>query len=426
MALAYYLDVLTSGPQRRKKSQQPSHRLAIYNALKSGDISIKPCDVEQLMDISRVVKKESSSASTVIFGDVKYQLLNPGAYNNVLRAPKDALVKLSFVEADADADNSLEMEIYIYKNVINNLILDHFTPNVMSYIGAFQCPSFWNDVYNKRYRNNFLADINQQLSDINAKFNQQYDFTRANVLLIEKGSGMNFDTWINTEKSLEDWKSVLFQIFYTLSVFNNIGLQHNDIHLGNIWIETDLSPKNTIYFVTENTYFVVPTNNLVKIFDFDLASYKNITNTRIKNYLCKDYGVCNKKNPKFDSFIVLSILYSALPEFLQQGRTEEHDFLRDFIRKFVSENFLEEKWGFQHRMCELVAPGQCDGPIKKVTNSNMKQPQNIILSNEFKSFRKVLPEYDPRYLPPGYKDIYAINPTFINKLTTIKIKNITF
>lgn len=85
----------------------------------------------------------------------------------------------------------------------------------------------------------------------------------------KSGHGMSFEQWVKSTHTAVEIYSVLFQIFYTLECFNQIHIRHNDLHMGNIYIETQIPNQNFIYFTSPDTYFVIPVTNLVKIYDFD-------------------------------------------------------------------------------------------------------------------------------------------------------------
>lgn len=67
---------------------------------------------------------------------------------------------------------------------------------------------------------------------------------------------------------------IIFQYYYTINTFRNLGLVHNDLHLGNIMIEELESPVTLYYLVetgNDNEYkvFELTTKYFVKIYDFD-------------------------------------------------------------------------------------------------------------------------------------------------------------
>ena len=119
--------------------------------------------------------------------------------------------------------------------------------------------------------------------------------------------------------------NILFQIMYTLYIFNKLKIKHNDLHFGNIMV----SIANRNILNTDRTY-VIKYNNIyhfdkkrvclpnigisVRIFDFDRTtkavtdSYgKETCNTIIQRYMRKVQN-CDE-NKYFDTYKVLFHLY---------------------------------------------------------------------------------------------------------------------
>ena len=427
------ISIILDPNELKKKQQLPSYRLALYNAIKNKQISITPCNMTTLLDDSKVLKKTSSSDSVIVFGKLKFKINDPIIAPLVNVARRDIILKLSFQAVKDSLDNSLQIEVDIYDKIINRLLIDKYTPNVMLCVGVFQCDDFLQDITNKLAKdpmNKLLEDIVGQMDVIekterrNIKIYREpsiYNLKRVNVLMLERGKGMTFGDWSKESKSIREWKSVLFQILYTLKVFNKIGLRHNDIHLDNIWIETLSNEKEMIYFVDENTYYMINTTNLVKIFDFDLSTVskssvskssvsKIMENTKLTNDFCDSYGMCNNYNPYFDVFLVFCNLYITIQE-LKKGRTEEADFLKKFIKSQISLKLLSLDWGFPCRLCNLIGPGQCkgdfiDSELDIISSGGIKTISDMISSYAFNEFRHDIKSYNPKYHPSTYEDVF--------------------
>jgi len=308
------------------------------------------CDIGSWLKDANVLKKTSASDSAVILG----RFLTP---SNILIS-NGIVVKLSFAAKKTSKDNSLETEICIYSKVMNQLVKNHITPNVITYIGSFQCPNFYQQLDNNKYP--FLKDVLKQMENIendNMGKGDTYDFNTAQVLIIERGTGGplidNFNNYI-----IEEWRSILFQTLYTFYIFSIIGLKHNDNHLGNIWI--DKVEKRTATYIVDSNHFRIPVTNLVKIFDFDLSYFKGCPkNLKIYYNFCKKYGMCNDNNTKFDVFIFLCGIYS---HFLMQNNTPAKIFVINFIESVIDKKLLNTKWDFHCRMCSFDKKHECRGP----------------------------------------------------------------
>ncbi len=400
----------------QRKDHTHNYRLGIYRALKNGDIKITPCDLDKLIEGKpKVLPHTSSSDSAVLIGNIKYDIVTHPPYdlNNV---SNEIVLKLSFHSFPLK-DNSLEVEICVYKYFANNMLEHHVTPNIMTYIGSYQCTNFIQDLF-KSYNGNalargFLGEIHKQMYAIaqTTMYDRTYNFNKVNVLMIERGHGDTLYKWAK-RRTVEDWRSVMFQILYTLWVFSLYGLQHNDNHVNNIWIEDNINQRDIYYFTDDNTYYQVPVKYMVKLFDFDLASAPHTCDVNKKiaqdSDFCKMYGICDKLNPKFDAYIILAgIELSVLPEI----GTKERIFLRRFINSVVSNDLLKKEWGYHGRLCNLAGPKQCDGPYTP-SDEEMFPVDKMLKHSIFDSYRHNVselrtPDYENCYFSPDAKDIKA-------------------
>lgn len=74
-------------------------------------------------------------------------------------------------------------------------------------------------------------------------------------------------------------KEIMFQIIYTLYVFDELQISHGDLHNGNIFIQN--IPPKTLHFNILGHHFRFTTTKLVKIYDFDHASICKNSNIRL-------------------------------------------------------------------------------------------------------------------------------------------------
>lgn len=100
---------------------------------------------------------------------------------------------------------------------------------------------------------------------------------------------------------------ILIQILYTLLVFDEYSIFHNDLHLKNIKLEkfSGVEPKkiyyvynykNEVYLIKITTYFNV------KLFDYDLSYIENTRFRKIKYYYFKQFPKNKKKIDFFTLF----------------------------------------------------------------------------------------------------------------------------
>lgn len=69
-------------------------------------------------------------------------------------------------------------------------------------------------------------------------------------------------------KDVDEYNSLIFQLFGAIYVMNKYGIHHNDLHSGNILLEK-LEQKMDISLKVDDETFVIPTKYILKIFDFD-------------------------------------------------------------------------------------------------------------------------------------------------------------
>jgi serine/threonine protein kinase len=366
--------------------------LALKETNKSCTKIFEKLDIKQL----KLFDKDSASDTIIVFGNIQ-KTINSSEYqrdkSGDSSSREDISIKISF----ASNDNSLKIEIYLYE-IINKIIRNNYSPNFIGMIGGFRCNGLV-DYLNKMDRlqknsdniTQFYQDVLNQIDDIEENSLIRYDIDCANILILEKSSGITFTTLLNKYTISEnDFFSLLFQILYSLDIIYKMGIQHNDLHPGNIFVELSngivfgkvdlnyISPINLYYKVDEN-YYKIPSKFIAKIYDFDLGAIKGKTNNKIqKDYYCKKLGICNKINPKFDTFTFLSTLYNTFG-----SRNYIPNEVMKFIERNISEKLLKQKWGYQDRLCKLIKEGECDGPYEPPTFScgGMNIPREMILND---------------------------------------------
>lgn len=145
----------------------------------------------------------------------------------------------------------------------------------------------------------------------------RYNTENTSILIISKSSGKTLLDYIGiyTVITLNDKFNILFQILYTLKCFEKIGLSHNDLHFGNIFIDELETPEERIYYISNDECVKIKIKYDVKIFDFDRGSIYHPAverNFTLDNGdFCSTFGKCNKfqQNKDLSSFIYRLQLY---------------------------------------------------------------------------------------------------------------------
>lgn len=279
------------------------------------DITFVPCDLLQLFFDGKwltSVEKGSASQSQIGIGKIKIaELWKLNTKDNeIIKKSKEkwyqdheVVIKLNFPSLK---NNGNEIERIIYQNFILKMLRLGQTPHVMIPLFSYECKNFSKKYLEQKPSLKIVYDWYINLPS------DYYDKTKLLVTILEKGKGLKFQDWIKTEHQFISWKSVLFQIIWTIAVFGEYGLVHNDLHEGNIFIEPLENPIICIYFISATEYFVIPINYFVKIYDFDrstiVANKKNypgslsiIKKTYAQTFETKIYNEKIKSKNKFSN-----------------------------------------------------------------------------------------------------------------------------
>ena len=154
----------------------------------------------------------------------------------------------------------------VYQNFVLKMLRLGQTPHIMIPLFSYECKNF-----SKKYLEQ-KPSLKSLLEWYKILPSDKYDKSSLLVTILEKGKGLKFEDWIEKEHQTISWKTVMFQIIWTIAVFGEYGLVHNDLHKGNIFIEPLDQPIWCIYFINDKDYFVLPINYFVKIYDFDRST----------------------------------------------------------------------------------------------------------------------------------------------------------
>jgi len=268
-------------------------------------------------------------------------------------------------KAGRSYDNSLPLEKNIYKYLLAPLIAQQHTPNILKYFGSFSEPFV-----------NFRGALTQCATELDellqrAKGKEERDRKHHDIQIRDTNNltvlGLEYSTaptlrqWLQTERSDNELKSVLFQIIYTAECLYRIGIRHNDLHVGNILISSS-KQKEINYRINISQIITVPTTNtLVKIYDFDNACGIRTKNEYLSNKIVKSvyynyklkyykywdqYGMSDSDNSKYDTFTILSSITEILNKY-GANRSLLH-LIEEYYLK--SEDLRNCHWKYVHRM----------------------------------------------------------------------------
>jgi hypothetical protein len=104
--------------------------------------------------------------------------------------------------------------------------------------------------------------------------------------------------------------SVVFQIALACYALSLAKVTHNDLHDGNVWVET--IPEQNYVFLVESTYYRLKTTIRAKLFDFDRAySFAHGNNPINDAEMCGEYSQCNTNIEQLDIVKLLCYMYET-------------------------------------------------------------------------------------------------------------------
>jgi hypothetical protein len=309
-------------------------------------------------DSFKVYPKTSSSPTIIISADLKTASSKRSNYTRaltILNKPK------LFFKIYINIFDFLNIEKKIYEELFK-LVQYNITPNILCKIGIS------NDLSNfyrcfERISPEFKAGLDSTIRDVNRDIDEKSegrytpDWSITNLTITQKGDMSLFD--ILETLTPEQVKEVLFQLLYTLYVFEKIEFSHGDLHLGNIMINRLTEPVD-LYYKISGQMFKVSTLLIVKIYDFDHSTIFKSTNIRVNSRNItiheqkngqKMLGITNRFNKNLDKLKLLLPLFDTplikdmLSEFIRQvfpGLSSEETVLQTYERLLAEENHLIE------------------------------------------------------------------------------------
>src|SRR5579872_1386311 len=269
--------------------------------------------------LSKIVYLKSTGVSETI---ILFGILN---YKDIVN--QNIVLKIAF-EPKNKLNNSSEVEEEIYRNVISNLLDNNHTPHLIKYIASIKnCKINFSDLDMNK------DDIKEIMKEIN-NLSRTHNINNSIITILSKTSGNTLFSMINKLTDNEQLISI-FQILYTLMCFNNITLKHNDLHLSNIFVETD--NKNIFNYKINDKIISITTNINCKIYDFDRSTIYHPSvkrNLEIDIEYCDDFYQCSDLNKEFDlqSFIAGLIT----------NRSKLKDNVKKYITLIVLDEFIDE------------------------------------------------------------------------------------
>ncbi len=295
-----------------------------------------------------VYPKNSVSPTVIMSADLKTASSERSNYTRsltILDKPK------LFFKIYINIFDFLNIEKKIYEELFK-LVQYNITPNILCKIGISNNLSNFYETFQsispelKKKLDSTIRAVNR---DITEKSQGRYtpDWSITNLTITQKGDMSLFD--ILETLTPEQVKEVLFQLLYTLYVFEQIQFSHGDLHLGNIMINRLTEPVDLYYKISGQMY-KISTMLVVKIYDFDHSTIFKSTNIKVNSRNItiheqkntqKMLGITNRFNKNLDKLKLLLPLFDTplikdvLSEFIAQvfpGLTSGETILQTYER----------------------------------------------------------------------------------------------
>ena len=224
--------------------------------------------------------------------------------------------------------NLCELETRIYR-IMNRLVRNLVTPHVFQIVDSLT-NQFRIDLHPNGYFRSRIRDI-LKCNYFSALLNETSSGSDQLIKLYEFMLSPKFNGYTPEQKE-KILFNIIFQVLYTLEAFNRVGVKHNDLHLGNIFIlvrdtnltEVGYEPKVREYSFKHSTKGTIKVRLEdigfdVRIYDFDRSCKFNRPNTifpeEFHSRVMEDLGYDKinqnhtQDNPYFDTYKFLASIY---------------------------------------------------------------------------------------------------------------------
>jgi hypothetical protein len=184
--------------------------------------------------------------------------------------------RADYVDVEHDT-SGLEFEKYAY-NELFKLTEYNVTPNILCKAATSNLVGL-NDfivAIPPDRRAKFMTQI-KEYNEVNSIEPNNSIWEETSVIITQPGGAKLYEK-IKLLTPVER-KQVMFQLIYTLYVFEQIEFSHGDLHVGNIFI-LDI-PESEMIYIVNGVQYRFKTTKLIKIYDFDHGTICKTTSIKI-------------------------------------------------------------------------------------------------------------------------------------------------
>jgi serine/threonine protein kinase len=354
----------------------------------SGQVTDMTCDISALFKDIKILGTTSSSDSFQAIVKIKKPSVNKVLEEYMATTSEDQVFLKVGADLTQTKDNSTYIERNVYRYLSTYLLAQNRTPNLIRYVFSFECedvPSLLSSLPGSTIRQ--VQERIKQIEDSNITKISKLNFT-----VLELGKGMELskpkpDLGLLDRGGLsqDDFLAIMIQVCYTLAEMDMAEVRHNDLHLGNIWIDILPSPRRMIFMPFDGQYFVLETRYIPKIYDFDRSGFT--IRGAPKNWVleadwCPLIGVCENKNPGFDLFTVCALLdqnYRSIP------------WISSFVNTVIRNKTLlrQTHYNFQGRVCKKYGSPGTRNPFLGGNLTQRCEPDYVLSDHDIYTFESL-------------------------------------
>ena len=317
--------------------------------------------------------------------------------------------KMYLTEPHENIETALNNSLHVEEFIVSRLItkIRHFTPHVTAPTMLLVYKKVQPEVPMEKVKfENLILNKNAHIA-LSSAFSMK---ERASCLRVTCFKDLIARSYIPIAQVMvsltkDSLLEILMQMAYTLIIFEDYGLSHNDLHLGNVFLLSAPSQGEVRYDVRGKT-FVLSGDSMIKIIDFDRGSKsETILDQRIlKNTilgqetdLCAVHGFCNSFTKNLDWIKFISHLYLSA----------ENTSVKGVLEDLIPHDWRKKLEDHHHKKSSQCKGGISDGAIPCILSDcnhctidqtimrSLQSPFNFI-SNQCKNFQQMKKD-TPRY-----------------------------
>jgi hypothetical protein len=234
----------------------------------------------------RGFRKDSASKSVVFIAQLAP---NPDSVNvvkarNTLKSSTHVLYfkmyptgkltdNFTFKTPGLDAERSMYSELF-------KLVKYGITPNILCKVATGMFPDAYDELLSSdRIHEEVRRLFRAQMAEVNrkSKLFSKENWKDIGLTITQPGGKTFYEVFKSLHRT--ERKQIMFQLLYTLYVFEKLKISHGDLHIKNIFV-IDVQPTELCY-VVDGVQYRFTTTKLLKIYDFDQSNIVEDTDITI-------------------------------------------------------------------------------------------------------------------------------------------------